>query len=135
MKKVMVFGTFDILHPGHIHMLKEASEYGDFLITVLAKDKVVEKIKRHKPLHNEKTRVSNMKQAGIANKVRLGYINDKYKVIKEEKPDIIALGYDQKVFVDKLTDVIEDHVQIVRLAPFKPEIYKSSKMKEGDLII
>ena len=41
MKKVMVFGTFDIIHPGHIHLLKEAKEYGDFLIAVIGRDATV----------------------------------------------------------------------------------------------
>ena len=52
-----------------------------------------------------------------------------FLLFAEENPDIIALGYDQKVFVDSLEDAIKDNVEIVRLAPFKPEIYKSSKLR------
>jgi len=133
MTKVMVFGTFDLLHPGHVHMLKEAKEYGDKLIAVIARDKNVTKIKGMPPLRNENERVKNLKKLNIADTVRLGYINDKYQVIREEQPDIIALGFDQKTYVDKLAENLDDHVQIVRLAPFKPEKYKSSKLSDEQI--
>ena len=38
MKKVMTFGSFDVLHKGHEHYLKEAKSYGDYLIVVVARD-------------------------------------------------------------------------------------------------
>ncbi len=129
MKKVIVFGTFDIIHPGHIHMLKEAKEYGDNLIAIIARDATVCKIKKRIPLNSEKLRLENIKKLNIADKVRLGCLGDKYQAIREEQPDIVALGYDQKAFVDNLADVIPKNCRIVRLVPFKPEVYKSSKLK------
>jgi len=38
-KKVMVFGTFDIFHPGHRSFLNQAKKYGNYLIVVVARDK------------------------------------------------------------------------------------------------
>ncbi|MBU0545995.1 adenylyltransferase/cytidyltransferase family protein [Patescibacteria group bacterium] len=129
MKKVIVFGTFDKLHPGHIHMLKEAGEYGYYLIVVIARDKTVCEVKGREPTNDEIARLQALKDLGIADKVRLGCLDDnKYLAISEEKPDIVALGYDQKAFVDNLADAIDSHVQIVRLAPYMPEKYKSSLM-------
>ncbi len=129
MKKVIVFGTFDILHPGHEHMLKEAKEYGDYLVVVVARNTTVCAVKGRDPIYNEDERLKNLVDLGIADKVRLGCIGDKYQVIAEENPDIIALGYDQREFVDNLEKAVDDHVQIVRLAPFQPEINKSSKLR------
>jgi cytidyltransferase-like protein len=129
MKKVMVFGTFDILHPGHIHLLKEAKEYGDFLIVVIARDATVESVKRHKPAHDEITRRAQITALKIADKVRLGNLDNKHDVLREEKPDIVALGYDQQYFIDDLEEALEDHVQIVRLTAFNPDKYKSSKLR------
>ncbi len=126
MKKVMVFGTFDILHPGHVHMLKEAKAYGDFLVAIISRDSTVEQYKKRIPLHNEQERRQHVEALGIADKVRLGYEGDKYKVLEEEKPDVVALGYDQLFFVDQLENHLEDHVQIVRITPFMPDVYKSS---------
>ncbi|MDO8509721.1 MAG: adenylyltransferase/cytidyltransferase family protein [bacterium] len=129
MKKVIVFGTFDIVHPGHIHMLKEAKEYGDYLVVIVARNSTVCSVKGRAPLNNEDKRLENIKALGIADSVRLGCIGDKYQVIAEEKPDVVALGYDQSVFVDNLEQILDNHVQIVRLAPYQPDIYKSSKLR------
>jgi len=129
MKKVIVFGTFDLIHPGHMHMLKEAKEYGDCLIVIVARDETVCEIKKHNPVNSEKNRLENIKKLNIADRARLGCLDDKYRAVREEKPDVVALGYDQKAFVDNLSTAIPENCRIVRLAPYKPEIYKSSKIK------
>lgn len=128
MKKVIVFGTFDLIHPGHVHLLKKAKEYGDFLVAVVSRDNTVCHVKGKNPINKEGDRVNNVMKLGIADKVVLGCIDDKYQIIADEKPNVIALGYDQKVFVDKLADIIDDNVQIVRISPYLPDIYKSSKL-------
>ena len=130
MKKVMAFGTFDILHPGHTSVLKAAKKLGDHLTVIIARDATVLKVKGKEPVFNEKTRLKNLKQIGIADKVRLGNTGNKYQVIIDEKPDVIALGYDQKFFVDDLKDIVGKDVKIVRLKSFKPNIHKSSKLRE-----
>ena len=129
-KKVIVFGTFDLIHPGHAYFLKQAKEYGDYLVVVIARDNTVCAVKGKAQQFDENERKDNINKLNIADKVVLGCLdpNDRYKVIVDEKPDIIALGYDQKVFVDKLVDVIDDNVQIVRIPPYMPEVYKSSKL-------
>ena len=129
MKKVLAFGTFDILHPGHERMLNQAKKLGSHLTVVVARDATVCSVKGRKTLFNEKTRLKNLKQLNIADKVRLGCLGDKYKVVKDEKPDIIALGYDQKFFVDDLKKVVGEKTRIVRLKAYKPGIYKSSKLR------
>lgn len=128
MKKVMVFGTFDILHPGHTHMLKEAKQYGDYLVVVVARDSTVEQVKRRKPLNDQEIRVKNVEALDLANKVLLGYDGDKHQIVIEEKPQVVALGYDQKFFLDDLENALEDSAQIVRLSPYITEKYKSSKL-------
>ncbi|MFA6548064.1 MAG: adenylyltransferase/cytidyltransferase family protein, partial [Candidatus Magasanikbacteria bacterium] len=107
MTKVMVFGTFDIIHPGHLYLLTEAKKLGDFLTVVIARDQTVAEVKGKTAKHNEIVRLKNISELQIADKVILGNDGDKYQVIKEEKPDIIALGYDQRAFVDKLDGVLD----------------------------
>ena len=58
MKKVMVFGSFDILHQGHLYFLNEARRFGEELIVVIARDETILKVKGHKPKYNEKERTS-----------------------------------------------------------------------------
>ena len=130
MGKVMVFGTFDVIHPGHIHMMQEAKKHGDYLIVVVSRDQITTEVKGKKPLFNESDRLAAVKQLQIADKVRLGNLGpDKYQAIREENPDVIALGYDQTAFVDNLRENISENIKIVRLKSFKPDVYKSSKIK------
>ena len=129
MKSVMVFGTFDIIHLGHENMFKQAREFGDFIIAVVARDDTVKSIKGRAPLYNESTRMKNLKKSGLADQVILGEKYDKYAVIKKYKPDVIALGYDQFAFTYELKKLLIHmnlNTQIQRLKPYKPEIYKSS---------
>ncbi|MFZ2189693.1 MAG: adenylyltransferase/cytidyltransferase family protein [Candidatus Magasanikiibacteriota bacterium] len=133
MKKVMIFGTFDIIHGGHIHMFKEAKEYGDYVIAVVARDINVERIKQYGALHSEKERLDFLKHIDLIDEVILGDKTDVYKVIKEKKPDIIALGYDQKVYVDKLEDAITSfglNTKIVKLTPYRANELKSNKIRK-----
>jgi FAD synthetase len=126
MKKVMCFGTFDFLHPGHFSYLEQAKKCGDYLIVILARDRNVLKIKKRLPGQNETTRLANLTKANVADKVILGQTRDKFAVIKKYKPDIICLGYDQKVDEDKLKKIFKG--TILRTKPFKAKIYKSSKL-------
>lgn len=124
----MAFGTFDIFHKGHEKYLKQAKKLGNYLIVVIARNKTVAKVKGKLPKTPENVRLKRVAESGLADLVILGNISDKYAVIRVQKPDIIALGYDQKNFIDKLA-VSFPKIKIVRLKPFKPSIYKSSKIK------
>jgi len=133
---VMVFGTFDIFHRGHRHFLREAKKRGDNLIVVIARDVTVEKVKRKRPLYTEKERRQAVQESGLAEKVILGNRKDKYAVIRKYRPQVIALGYDQKFFVDKLQDKLKEfnlnNTQVVRLTAYYPQKYKSSLLRKGN---
>ena len=99
---------------------------------VVGRDRVVRKVKGRRPKNDEKIRLAEVKKIGLADKVILGHSSDMYFNIKKEKPDIIALGYDQTAFVEKLSDKLLElglkNVKITRLRPYRPGIYKSSKL-------
>ena len=120
MKKVMVFGTFDILHKGHLSLFSQARKYGDYLIAVVARDKTVVKVKGRLPRNNEKKRLKEVSKH--VDKAVLGYIYDKHKVISKYKPNVICLGYDQDSIGLK---------KFKRLKAYKAHKYKSSKIREG----
>lgn len=99
MKKVMAGGVFSALHPGHEFFLKKARSLGDYLVVVLASDKTVHENKG--PLVKKiGERKRNLEKLGIADKVIAGKHRGHYNVITDEKPDIIALGYDQDLDKD-----------------------------------
>ena len=90
----MATGTFDLLHMGHIYYLREAKKLGDKLIVVVARDSTVRKLK-HEPITPEEMRLNIIKELKIVDEAVLGHEDDMYAIVKEIKPDIIALGYDQ----------------------------------------
>ena len=92
--KVVVAGTFDIIHPGHIYFLEEASRYGD-LHVIIARDENVQWIKGKKPIFDENERKLIIDAMRVVKRTYLGDAEDFFKVIEEIEPDIIFLGPDQ----------------------------------------
>ncbi len=132
MKKVLVFGGFDILHLGHHSFFQQAKQYGDKLYVVIARDKTIEKVKERTPIHDELKRKEAVEKTGLADKVHLGNLDDPYAIIEKIKPDVICLGYDQTSFTQNLEQELKRRnlsPQIVRLKSFRPEEYKSSKFR------
>lgn len=129
-RKVMVFGTFAILHPGHLYFLKQAKKYGDYLIVVVARDVTVQKIKKFLPKLNEKERLQMINALNLVDKAVLGDEVNWYKVILKYKPDVICLGYDQKIPADfrERLKKMKISAKVYRLKSCKPEKYKSSKL-------
>lgn len=127
MKSVMVFGTFDLLHEGHLHLFKEAKKYGDTVLVVVARDTSVKKIKGFAPHQNERERLEKVKACPLVSKAILGYEHDFYKVIEEHKPAVLCFGYDQdKQNVEEELKKRKIKAEIITLTPFQPEKYKSS---------
>lgn len=130
--KVLIFGTFDLLHAGHENMITQARELGTEIIVVIARDETVKKIKGQYPCFEEGVRIKNLKNKGLVDKVVLGNMHDKYEIIRKIKPDIIALGYDQFAFTYGLEKFLIDekiNARIYRLKAYKPQIYKSSLIR------
>lgn len=132
MKKVLVGGVFNILHPGHIFFLEKARALGDELIVVVAKDENVKKQKGKEAVLNEKERVIIIGALKPVDKAVVGDSFDFLKVVEEFKPDIIALGYDQD-FPNLEKDLRKKglNAKIVRInEKFEEEKHKSSKIIE-----
>ncbi len=129
---VMTFGTFDYLHEGHESYLKQAKALGDYLIVVIARDRTVRQIKGAAPVNPERRRAANIRKTGLADKVILGSHGDKHKVLNKYRPAVIALGYDQFVFTQKLKKTLIDlkmDSDIRRMDAFFPQVFKSSLLK------
>jgi len=134
MNKVLVFGTFDLVHPGHVHFFTEAKKFGDELFVVVARDETVLKVKGKLPLHDEQERLRQIKSLDIVNKAILGNKDDKFKVIEELKPNVICIGYDQNSFNNNLQDELLKRKLNIKVIKFEkghfPEFFKSSKIKD-----
>lgn len=104
-KKVLVFGTFDRLHPGHFYFLQEAKKLGDVYVSVSSDESALQR-KGRSPIHDLKNRVEAIKKLNIATQVLEGdkTLNE-WTVIKIVKPDIIVLGFDQYGLKTALADI------------------------------
>lgn len=129
-KKVMVFGTFAILHPGHLYFFCKAKECGDKLIVVVARDVNVQKIKRFLPKLDEQARREMVGAIKFVDEAVLGDKVDWYKIILKYKPDVICLGYDQVAPKNFAAELRRRGVEatIFRLKSYKSKKYKSSKI-------
>ena len=107
MKTVMIFGTFDIVHRGHLNLFKQARKFADRLVVVLARDARVKSIKNKESIYNEKERKLFLEQIRLVDQVVLGDKKDVYKIIQKIRPDVIVLGYDQIYFTEKLNEKIK----------------------------
>lgn len=135
--RVMVFGTFDHLHPGHLNYFKQARHFGEELIIVVARDQNVFKVKGHLPEKKEVARAREiravLKKRDWTGKVVLGDLKNHWLVLKKYRPAVVCLGYDQKVDLGKLKSAIAEgrfFCQIKRLKAYHPEKYKSSYFRK-----
>jgi len=134
MKTVMCAGTFDTIHPGHLHYLSESKKYGDKLVVVVARDETSEKFKGKKPTHNEKERLENVRSLEIVDEAVLGRKGNIFDIIEEIRPDAICLGYDQKILKQELEDELRKRnikADVIRIGSYMPNLYKSSKLNGG----
>ena len=132
-KKVMIFGTFDILHSGHFHIFQEARKIGDEVVVVVARDVNAQKIKGRKTFHNEQERRFILSHIDFIDQAIIGDKKDVYRAVGEIKPDIILLGYDQVNFVNNLEENLKKNnlnAKVVRAKPFNTRHYKTTKIKE-----
>jgi FAD synthetase len=92
---VLIGGTFDIIHGGHLYLIKKASKFGD-LIVIVARDENVKKIKGHPPIIPEAQRLTVVKGLKFVKKAVLGKRGgDFLKIVKEINPTYLVLGPDQ----------------------------------------
>lgn len=137
MARIMVFGTFDIVHEGHRDFFRQARALGDnpYLIVSLARDSVAARIKGMRPRHSEGERVQTILHEKLVDEVVLGDEVGYMEHIKTLQPDVIALGYDQSgEYVEDLERDLKEwnmETRIVRLKPHRPELYKTSKLAQN----
>lgn len=129
MKTVMAQGTFDILHPGHIHYLEESAKLGDELVVVISRDSRVGKKKDL--VFDENERKEMVEALKPVDRAVLGSQTDIYETVEKVDPDLITLGYDQSHDREEVKELAENtlnhEVEVVRI-PGKGE-YSSRDIK------
>ena len=120
MVRVMAVGVFDLLHAGHLHYVEQAKSLGDELIVVVAHDDTVRK-QKHEPVTNQELRrrmvlgLKPVDDAIIGNPPTVPI----FDILEVVKPDVIALGYDQKHSRDSIKNGLQENgwgdVEVIRV--------------------
>lgn len=136
MTRVMVFGTFDMLHEGHLDLFRQARELSEapFLIVSVARDSAVRRFKGAAPRRSELERLDLVRTCDLVDDAMLGDETGYMDHIRAARPDIIALGYDQEgEYVASLErDLAKAGLTtaVVRLRAYEPHVYKTSKLAQ-----
>ncbi|CQR50501.1 adenylyltransferase/cytidyltransferase family protein [Haloferax massiliensis] len=93
MRRVIAQGTFDILHPGHVHYLSDAASLRDELHVIIARGENV--THKPKPILDDRQRRDMVAALDVVDEAHLGHPEDIFVPIENIDPDVIVLGYDQ----------------------------------------
>ena len=94
MKRILTYGTFDLLHYGHIRILKRAKELGDYLVVALSTDEF-NAIKGKKAYHSYETRKKMLEAIRYVDLViPENNWEQKLQDVKDYKIDVVVMGDD-----------------------------------------
>ena len=108
MKKVITYGTYDLLHEGHINLLRRAKALGDYLIVGVTNDSFDRERGKLNVRNNVLERVEAVKATGIVDEVIIeDYVGQKIDDVLKYDVDIFAIGSDWEGKFDYLSEYCE----------------------------
>ncbi len=108
MKRIITFGTFDLLHIGHIRIIQRAAAQGNYLVVGVSSDSLNFKKKQCYPAYLEEDRVNIIKAIKGVDEVFLEEsLEKKEDYIKQYKADALVMGDDWKGKFDHLSEFCE----------------------------
>lgn len=129
---MLVFGTFDALHPGHIHFLRQARKHGSWLVASVARDQFVRNHKQREPFEHEAQRLLSLLDSGLVDEA---YFSDEevgsFEIVRSSRPDVICVGHDQGSLKKHLEEWLQKHrldIPVKPMVSHHPERYKTSKI-------
>lgn len=131
----MVFGTFDVVHDGHRHLLQQAADMGEEVIIVVSRDEHVLELKGRLPINQLEDRLEAIScesevTTAVAGDLELG----SYGVLTEHQPDAILLGYDQDELKENLMAWMEDHginnISCSYASAYMPHLFNTTRIVE-----
>lgn len=124
MKKVITYGTYDLLHVGHINLLRRAKALGDYLLVVLSSDEF-NAIKNKKSYHSYEDRKIILEAVKYVDEVIPEYTwEQKIKDVQDNDIDVFVMGDDWK----GKFDFLKEYCEVVYLP--RTEGISTTKIKE-----
>ncbi len=125
MTKVITYGTYDLLHQGHINLLRRAKALGDYLIVGVTNDNFDRDRGKLNVRNNVLERVEAVKATGLADKIIIeDYVGQKIDDIQKYGVDIFAIGSDW----DGQFDYLNEYCKVVYLP--RTEGISSTQLRE-----
>ncbi|MFB6251104.1 MAG: adenylyltransferase/cytidyltransferase family protein [Halobellus sp.] len=103
-RRVVAQGTFDLIHPGHVHYLSEAAGMGDELHVIVARRENV--THKEPPVLPDRQRRDVVGALEVVTEAHLGHREDIFVPIERIGPDLIVLGHDQHHDADGIRDAL-----------------------------
>lgn len=124
MTRVITYGTYDVLHYGHINLLKRAKELGDYLIVVLSSDEF-NKVKNKQSFYTYEQRKMILEACRYVDLVIPEY-NWEQKIddVKTYKADIFVMGDDW----EGKFDFLKEYCEVIYL-PRTPDVSSTNTKK------
>ena len=134
MTRVVAQGTFDLLHPGHVHYLEDAATYGDELHAIVARRTNV----THKPapVLCARQRRDMVAALDAVDEAHLGDPEDVFVPIERLDPDVIVLGFDQhhdEADIAAALDARGIDCRVERASGREPK-YEDELLSSGDIV-
>ncbi len=131
MKKIITYGTFDLLHEGHINLLRRAKALGDYLIVGVTNDSFDRERGKLNVRNNVLERVEAVKATGLVDEVIIeNYVGQKIDDILNYNIDIFAIGSDWEGKFDYLREFCE-----VKYLPRTEGISSTMLRAQSDAIV
>ena len=134
MRRVVAQGTFDLIHPGHIHYLEDAAAMGDELHVIVARRENV--THKQPPVLSNRQRRDVVAALDAVDEARVGHPSDIFAPIEDIDPDVIALGFDQHHDDDAIEAELADRGIdcTVERASGREKRYDDELLSTGDII-
>lgn len=134
MRRVVAQGTFDLIHPGHIHYLEDAAAMGDQLHVIVARRENV--THKEPPVLPNRQRRDVVAALDAVDHARVGHESDIFAPIEDIDPDVIALGYDQHHDADAIESELADRGVdcTVERASGREKRYDDEVLSTGDIV-
>ena len=133
MTRVMAVGIFDLLHAGHLHYVEQAKSLGEELVVVIAHDETVRK-QKHEPVTGQDLRRRMVEGLKPVDKAVIGNPPGVpiFEILGKIKPNLIALGYDQKHSIDAIRKGLDKHgfedVEVTRVEGLSDDLDGTRKI-------
>jgi len=134
MTTVIAQGTFDVLHPGHVHYLSDAAAMGDRLHVIVARRSNV--THKAEPVLSDRQRRDMVAALAVVDEASLGHPEDIFVPIERIEPDVIALGYDQHHDEEGIRAALDERgidCEIRRASGREPR-YEDEVLSTGDIV-